>query len=224
MRVCLKAAAFLVLAVSLALAQPPGMGPPSQLMLLGQQSVQKELQITPQQYQKITEASNRQMFEMKRLFGLPKDQHEPKMKQLTADGDKVAGDLLKPEQKQRLREISFQRQGPQAYSETDVVKDLGLTADQQFQAGAIQEEARGQIMALMPPPPGQPGQQPKVGQPKGPPNFEAIQKKAAEVNKAADEKFQKLLTDEQKAKWKTLLGKPFTGEIRMGPGFGPPPK
>ena len=217
-----------------AVAQPPGFGPPGmggppQIMLLMQPSVQKELQLTPQQIQEASQASNRHMAAMKQTFSLPADQREKKMKELKTSGDKMAMDLLKPAQKLRLREISLQTQGPQAYSEADVVKELGLTADQQFQAGAIQEEIRGQIMALMPAPgqpkAGQPPALPKPGQPGQPPNFEAMQKKTAELNKAADEKFQKLLTDEQKAKWKDLLGKPFAGEIRpMGPpGFGPPP-
>ena len=221
-----------------ALAQPPGFGPPGMggpppIMLVGQQSVQKELQLTPQQIQQVNQATSRHMAAAKQLFGLPADQREKKMKELKADGDKTLDALLKPAQKQRLREISLQLQGPQAYADAEVVKELGLTADQQFQAGAIQEEIRGQIQALMPPPgqqKGPPPAPPKPGQPPNqpgqPPNFEAMQKKTAELNKTADEKFQKLLTEEQKGKWKTLLGKPFAGEIRpMGPpGFGPPPK
>lgn len=222
MRLGLSAVTLMSLAVA-AVAQPPGPPGTMPVMMLSQQSVQRELQLTPQQIQQAYQAASRHMMEARKLFASQPAQREKMMQELQAADEKTIDWLLKPAQRQRLDEIRLQVQGAHAYTDANVIKELGLTDDQKFLIGAIQDEARGKMMEILPPPPGQPGQRP--GPPRQPPNFAGIQKKTAEMNKAADEKFQKLLTNEQKEKWQKLLGKPFTGEIRMGPpGLPPPPR
>lgn len=192
--------------------QGPPSGPPPLIMLVSQRSVQSELKLTPQQMQKLSGVLTQQHAAMWTIA--PADRMT-KMKDLNETNDKAVTEILQAEQNKRLKEISLQIQGSKAYSDPAIVKELELTMDQQLQIGAIEDTVRGQMG-----PPPQQGQQGKGP----PPNPETMRKKMALAQKSAEEKIQKLLTDEQKAKWKELVGKPFTGAVRPGPpgGVGPP--
>ena len=282
------------LAVSPLLAQPPGLGPPggppqggppgppSLVMLACQKSVQTELKLPAAQLRKLNDTATKQMTAMRALGTASPDQRAQKCKELNEAGDRSLGQILQTEQLQRLREISLQLQGPKAFSNPEVAKELGLTGDQQQQVAAIEDNLRGVMgpMGQGPPggngppggqgppppmpggkgppggqgpppfpggkgPPGGPGfppgggkgpgggqglppnQQGVKGPPGGqgaPPNPDMMRKKMDEAQKNAMDQIQKLLNDDQKMKWKGMIGKPFAGDIRMGPpgGFGPP--
>lgn len=218
----LRSAGFLACTLILtasALGQPPGGGPPPGMgkpvpliVLLGQPSVQRELQLTAQQVQQANQTLTRTMAEVRRLSLIPLEKRENKVQELTTTSDQAASDLLRAPQQQRLQEISLQHQGAHAYSDARIVRELALTDDQQFTVGIIQEEIRGGVMQLM--------------KPNQPANVALLRKKTVEMSKLADEKFQKQLTEVQKEKWKELLGPPFSGEIRppapAGPSGRPP--
>jgi Spy/CpxP family protein refolding chaperone len=165
------------------------------LALLSQKSVQQELKLTDDQIKKAEELLQKQRSGAG-LRDVPRDQIREKMQELAKANQAALAEILKPEQTKRLREIALQRQGPMAIANPQVAEALKLTEDQKEKIRAIQRESFEGL---------------RTGGRGG--NFEEIRAKMAERRKESSEKIQNLLTDEQKAKWKELLGAPFTGEI-----------
>jgi hypothetical protein len=190
---------------------PPGMGPPPLLTLVAQRAVQSELKLDAAQLKKLSDANARQIIEMQRAGQQP-EQRMKKMQELMESGNRAVEEVLKPEQRQRLREISWQLQGPLALTDPEVAKELGLSEEQQIQIAAVKETVHAQMI-------------PPMGKGGPPPNPDTMRKKLAEVNKTAEGKIQQILTPEQQTRWKTLLGKTIAGNITLGPppGFPPPP-
>ena len=131
-------AALTLLCWSVAMAQPPvgkqpfppgppPQGPPPVLMLLGEKSVQTDLKLTATQNKKVNAAMTKQMMSMKSTFNLAPDQRDQKMKDIMKTGDQAADEILTTEQKKRIKQIALQVQGSQAFTTTDVIKDLSLT-------------------------------------------------------------------------------------------------
>lgn len=200
---CLVAA--LMVCVSLPLAQAQLPGGPHYDTLIGQRSVQKELEIKPPQLHELGMVSARNRASIQQIFALPKDQRAPKAHELMTKGDQLIFDLLKPAQKERLRQIQWQQQGCRAFANSSVVKDLSLTQDQQFQINIVLDGVRAHANEILLNPSG------KVIQ------VETLRKHLEKIDKPSMDKIQLLLNNEQKTIWKELLGKPFTGELRYGP-------
>jgi Spy/CpxP family protein refolding chaperone len=199
----------LVIWTSVALGQPPFGGPPGggdSTMLLRQESVQKELKLTPEQINKVEDLSENIREKFREVFEAPEEERGKKMQELRKENEKAVAQILKPEQVKRLKQISYQRQGSRAFTDTDVAKALQLTDEQQKKIREINEEAGRKMRELF-----QPGM---------PPDDETRQK-ITELQKASADRIMKLLTEAQKTKWKELQGEPFKGEIRFGPP-GPP--
>lgn len=202
--------AFLV-AADVAMAQPGRQnrggggsmwGQVSQLNLLGQEAIQKELELVSDQVDAIKEAQDRQREMMREVFmgardrmqGLDNDERQELFKEIqdemkeanTGLEDEVMEELL-PHQISRLKQIFNQAQsnrsgGPQSGSMSNsLVEDLGLTEKQ----------------------------------------VEDLKEKAAEVSKrlkekiaklqaqAQDEIFSSVLTKDQLAKYEELMGDSF---------------
>jgi Spy/CpxP family protein refolding chaperone len=207
--------------VSIAMAQPPGPGgkpfppgpppgPPPILMLLSEKSVQTDLKLTAAQNKKVNAAMTKQMMTMKTTFNLAPEQRDKKMQEIVKTSDQAADELLTADQKKRVKQISLQVQGGQAFTNPDVVKDLDLTDEQQTKIKAIHDGIGKQMGEMF------------KGK-KLPP--QAFQQKMTEIKKTADADARKVLTSEQASTWSEMTGTPFRGEIRMMPpmGFGPPP-
>jgi len=114
--------------------------------------------------------------------------------------------VLKPEQSRRLKQISIQQRGSQAFNEEDVQTTLKLTDDQKDKIKTLNEDAGKEMREIF---------QNAQG------NFREAGEKAGAVRKETMEKVLALLTDEQKKSWKEMTGEPF--EVRFeGPrgGFG----
>jgi hypothetical protein len=199
---CFAAAFLLVVPVSNACAQLPG--GPHYDTLIGMPSVQKELEIPPPQLRELGMASARNRASMQQIFGLREDLRAAKAHELMDKGDKIIFGLLKPRQKERLRQIQWQQQGCRAFAHTSVIQELSLTQDQQFQINIVLDGVRTHANELL-------------MAPGKPPHPDAIRKHLEKVDRPAMNKIQLVLNTEQKALWKSLLGKPFKGEIRYGP-------
>ncbi len=147
------------------------------------------------------------------------------------DMDKKIEAILNDSQFARYQQLSLQAQGARAILRPDVSEKLKLTEEQHDQIRQIMEANRpqggpqGRGGQGGPPQQGQGGFQggpPQGGQggfgqrgQGGPPNFEEMEKKDAELNK----KIMAVLTSSQKATWEKMLGKPFKFEKpQMGPG------
>jgi Spy/CpxP family protein refolding chaperone len=213
MRIRLQSIFVLVLAAWLAspaLGQPPfggrggGFGGPG--MLLQNTGVQKELKLTDEQIQKIKDVAQKIQEKHKDDFAaLAKiDQQERRekfqelFKTIGEETEKGLADVLKPEQSKRLKQISLQQRGSQAFNEEDVQKTLKLTDDQKDKIKTLNEDAGKEMREIF---------QNAQG------NFREAGEKAGALRKETMEKVMALLTDEQKKAWKDMTGEPF--EVRF---------
>lgn len=200
--------ALLAATVTKAPAQPPqrrgfrGFGGGSVFLLL-QESVRKELQLTDEQIDKLREARDQLRPNFRELRGLSREEIREKIQEMREKSEKLLADILKPEQLKRLKQIELQQQGLMgALRNREVASSLGLTEDQREQLRALQQDFIRAMRDLRE----SGGDRREM--------FEKIQ----EFRKSTEEKILKVLTSEQKAKWKELTGEPFKGEIRRGFG------
>jgi Spy/CpxP family protein refolding chaperone len=175
-------------------------------MLLAQESVQKELKLTPDQITKVGDAAKKQQ---EARLALPRDlapeERRKKSEELNKETEKSVADILKPDQAKRLKQITLQQAGAAAFAREDVAKELNISAEQKQKLNDIQAAARKERQDLF--------------QGGGGLNEES-RKKMAEITKNTNEKAMSVLTAEQKTKWNEMTGEPFKGEIRFGPPGG----
>ena len=99
----------------------------------------------------------------------------------------------------RLNQIARQQGGPRAYLKAENVKDLSITDEQKTKLKSINTELDKDVGELR-----------RSGGKGGfniPPE---TREKIDNLTKEANEKATAVLTDEQKSKWKTLIGEPYT--------------
>jgi len=242
----LAAAAALVLTVSAAWAQPQGQGrgrgfgrgfggPTDPTLLLGQESVQKDLELTDDQKTKVTKLSEENQQAMQEIrqsvnfqFGQPLSEADQqtmrkKTEELAASNKKKIADMLVAKQQQRLDEIALQYSlegqafnisgTASALAGDDLSKKLELTDDQKKKLEGLQTEAGTKMQDLM-----------------GGGGFPDQQEMAKLRTDFKDKAFA-VLTGDQKAKLDKMKGKPFDvstiqlfgrgrGRGRGGPGGG----
>jgi hypothetical protein len=183
-------------------------GGASLAFLLGNASVQKELKLDDEQTGKAKEVSEKIGAEAReKSQGLqdlsPEEQREKRLaitKEFNEATIKAAGAFLKPEQITRLKQISFQARGAQAFSDSEVVSKLNLTDSQKTEIQAINQESMSQSREIF-----QSAQDDREG----------AMKKLAELRKETLEKVAAKLNDEQQKSWKELIGAPF--EVKFEP-------
>jgi Spy/CpxP family protein refolding chaperone len=197
------AAAVLALVASPALAQRRPMGGGFGLgpaFLLTQESVQKELKLSDDQLKKVKDLGEKMREARGKLRDLDREEARKKMQELTKENEKALADILSKDQGKRLKEISLQLQGGRAFANAAVAKELNITDEQKKQIQDINTKSREEIMNIF----------------QGEGSREEKTKKMAEHTKAVQEKLMKVLTDEQKKKWKDMTGKPFKGQLTFG--------
>lgn len=244
----LAAGAALVLATGAGLAQDnprpggnrPGSGPgmmgfgsgPAGLLM--NEAVRADVKVTEEQATKLKTWADENRGKMREkmqeaMKDVPREQMREKMAAVTAEMNKEVykelGEVLKPEQVKRLKQIGVQAAGLAAFRQAEVQEALKLTADQKSKIQSISEEADKDRRELFTSAGFAPGQRPD------PEKMQAVQKKVAAVSKEAFEEAEKSLTSEQKDAWKELTGEPFDtaklapgqpGQRRRG-GDNPPP-
>jgi len=171
------------------------------LMLLGQESVQKELKLTDEQVKKADELRQKTREKFQEIFGGDEAERPKKMQELNEENRKAIAELLSPEQNTRLKQIIYQQRGGTALTDPEVAKALGLSDEQQEKIKTINQETGAAMRELF-----TPGQAPD----------DDTRKKMDELRKSSGEKLLALLSPEQKTKWTALQGEPFKGEIRFG--------
>ena len=77
-------------------------------------------------------------------------------REMNASTLKAVGEFLKPEQITRLKQISYQARGAQAFSDPEVAKKLNLTDTQKTDIQTIDRRTRCRRCADLPGQPGRP--------------------------------------------------------------------
>jgi Spy/CpxP family protein refolding chaperone len=211
-----KLSSLMAVAVVLAVATSPALAQRGQrqgfgggfgaspVMLLGQKSVQDELKLTEEQVKKVTQLAEGQRGGGRGDFAnLSREEIQKRMQERAQASQKAINEILKPEQSKRLNQITLQQRGATALSDAQVAEQLKLTAEQKQKVQAIQEDAQTAMRELF------------QG---GGGNREELQKKMQDFRNSNNEKLMKVLTEEQKTKWKEMQGEPFKGQITFGPG------
>jgi hypothetical protein len=171
-------------------------------VLLGNESVQKELKLDEKQLEKAKELSEKSREEMQSkregLQDLSPEERRAKFQvinqELTVSTLKSAGEFLKPEQISRLKQISLQQRHAQAFTDHEVATKLNLKDTQKSEIQTIVQEAGAEMRTIF-----QDNQDDR----------EAAMKKIQELNKKTVEQIVAKLNDEQQKAWKELLGTPF---------------
>ncbi len=177
-------------------------------MLIGNESVQKELKLDDTQTEKAKELATKNREKMtelrEKLQGLEQDEQRTKRQEFNKEMNestlKALGEFLKPEQLTRLHQISHQVMGAMAFSDPDIAKKLGLTEAQKGEIKTIVDDSAAEAREIFT----------SAGD-----DREAAMKKLAEHRKETLAKVVAKLNDEQQKTWKEMLGAPF--EIKYPP-------
>ena len=121
------------------------------------------------------------------------DEHRKNAREKLA---KLLKDVLRPEQRDRLRQVTLQHEGGFALGREDVRKELKITSEQMKKFVAITHELQTSVEPLF-----------KQAQSGG--NPEEIRPKVEQLRKDHARKLEAVLTDAQKEQWKAMLGPPF---------------
>lgn len=125
-----------------------GGGMNSPMMMLANESVQKELKLTPEQLEKVKEASktiqDKHREEMAAARELEREEAREKMMEIQKAQDaefaKEISSVLTADQSKRLGQIKMQVQGVGAFSTEEVGKNLKLTDEQKDKIKTINED------------------------------------------------------------------------------------
>jgi Spy/CpxP family protein refolding chaperone len=173
-------------------------------MLLQNEKVQKELDLTAEQKEKLQEVNKENRDAFGSLRDLSQEERMTKMREMGEKAQKKVEGILLPNQVKRLKEIQLQAQGTMALANPDVAKELGLTDDQKEKIKTINQESRGNRPQFTP------GQRPSQEE------RDKMQKAREETNK----KIMDVLTADQKSKLETMKGEKFDTAGLMGGGMG----
>jgi hypothetical protein len=168
------------------------------LMLLRQKSVQNDLKIDAELGKKIVEFTNMEYEAWKEAQNLGEAERDRKVEELRRANEKFLADNLSEAQRKRLDQIRWQVTGLQQLNKPEVAKLLNLTAEQQRKLKELHDEARTQLEQVF-----------------DPKNRESRTEKLAKLREEVDKKVEAVLTDEQKAKAREIVGEPFNGELNF---------
>jgi Spy/CpxP family protein refolding chaperone len=167
-----------------------------QLLLLRQKSVQDELKLTPDAVKKIMDFTDKEAEAYAKAQASGEDERKKKEDALESDNKKFIEDNLSADQRKRLNQIALQVTGLAQLNKAEVIKALNLTDDQQKKFKDLQEKARKAFEELL-----------------DPKNREGRNEKLAKLREEERKQIDAILTDEQKAKAKEIVGEPFKGEL-----------
>lgn len=168
--------------------------------LVRNESVQKELNLTEEQKTKLKDALDKvrenHKDDLEKFRDLSMEERQKLMRTLNEENTKAVSGILDNKQMKRLKQITWQTQGAQAFQNPEVQKSLKLTDEQKDKIKSINEDAGKQMRDLF----------------QGGFN-EETRKKMQDLRKETLEKVTAVLTTDQKKSWKEMTGKPF--EVRF---------
>ena len=183
-------------------------------VLVRNEAVQKELKMEKDQVDKAAESvkkiTDKHADKYAKLRDLAAEERRTKTQELTKTVNeetlKSIGEVLKPEQLTRLKQIELQRAGFAAYTRTEVQTSLKLSDEQKEKVKTLTDDANKQMRELMGTAPGASGTRPPRGQGGAAGRGGANNEKVTVLRKETTEKIQTILSDDQKKSWKELTG------------------
>lgn len=166
----------------------------SPAFLLRRAEVQADLKLSDEQKKSLMEAQQKQMAAnqglREKLQNASQEERQKILADLTAEQTKTINAILNPDQQKRLRQISLQQQGPGALAtDMQAAAELKLTDEQKAKIRDLQMQQGQAVRALF----------------QGGANAETFEKITA-LRKETGDKIAAVLTDEQKTRWKEMLG------------------
>jgi hypothetical protein len=176
-------------------AQFTGYGANAQFLLLNK-SVQEELKLTENQLGKLKGAVDKILGgyreKLSKVREMEPEERAKLMGDITEKTNVIVVEVLDKDQIKRLREIDLQQRGPMALYDPEVRKALKITENQLTQLKALAAETTKELQ--------------KAYDDRDARNIESAMQTGLK-------KLSELLTDEQKEKWKEMLGKPFMPKL-----------
>jgi hypothetical protein len=164
------------------------------LLLLRQKSVQKELELTPQETQKIMAFTSAQSDAVGKAAAQGDAALKAAFETLGRQNDQFLANTLTPKQSKRLDQIMMQFTALTQLTRPETARALNLSAEQVQKLNDLQTEARKGLVDVL---------ETKEGR----------NEKFAKLREETRTKILALLSDEQKAKVREMAGPPFEGEI-----------
>lgn len=190
--------------------------------LFNTKEVQKELNLSDDQIDKAKkiaqEVQTKHQEDFQKLQDVPMEERFGKMMEIAGqvreETLKELGDVLKPEQTKRLKQLIVQQQvnspfggGPRAFLSPDIEKGLKLTDKQKEDIKTMADDYQKQVREMF--------------QGGGGGGFnEETRKKMEDMRKEAMDNVMKVLDDKQKETWKEMTGEPFKFPPPMRRGGG----
>lgn len=167
-----------------------------ELLLLRQKSVQKELNVSPGLATRVGQFTSMQSERFRGVLKLGEEQRKQRLMELAKVNKRFLDDNLTAAQRKRLFQITLQTTGLHELNRPEVAKELNLSEEQQQKFKDLQKQHRKELAEII--------------HPKG---RETRSAKLAKLREDTREKIQAILTGEQKAKVREMVGEPFKGEI-----------
>jgi hypothetical protein len=180
--------------------------------LLQNESVQKELKITPEQDKKFRQAAKE--FEQEHKEEIAKARQAKDIRKLLdlhhqalLTMDKAMADVLTAEQLRRLAQIEVQAQGVRALMRSEIQRKLGMSDRQKGEMRSVYEAMEKEVRAVLEKPL------------KDRRQADEVARKVRKVHEDARERAEALLNEGQRKTWKDLVGAPF--ELKTGQASRP---
>jgi hypothetical protein len=179
--------------------------------LLGQHAVQQDLKLSPEQAKEMKPLLAKYSAAQRDLRWA-RDGDRAKRQAEAAELEAKLTDQLQPEQKDRLQQLIWQQRGTHALRDKEVADLLGLSDEQREKIRALQDEAQKAMLKWVtgrhhgP----EPGRRPED-------YWKDAGRRSEEFWKDVAGKTLLVLTQEQRGKWKAMMGEPFQGEVRFAP-------
>jgi len=175
------------------------------LRLLQSEKVQKELELVDDQREQLKKIGEEARTEMRALFSGMRDlgseerrakfqELRPKLEERQKAIREKVNEILLPQQRDRLKEISIQLRGASALADSEVAEALAITEEQKTKLAELREEVQTEMRDAW--------RSAREGA-----DRDAARAKMAEIEKRVTEKVEAVLTSEQREKLEKLKGK-----------------
>jgi len=179
--------------------------------LLARSEVQAELKLTDDEKSKLTDLNDKVNQDRRDMFQNSNGDFQAAMADMRKkqpEWDKQYMGLLTADQQKRLTELVVQREGNSIALDANYQKDIGITDDQKAKLKDLQDKQQEAMQALM--------EKMRNQEITG----EEMRASMTKNQQTMKDEIDKILTDDEKAKIKTMMGAPFKFQDDNGGGGG----